>query len=88
MTTDIETVNKTVAEFLQRVLGADTVRVAGVNKVGDAWEVEAEVFEESSFLKALGLPSRVCDKNFYRVKLNAALEVESYERQGLAMQNA
>ena len=86
MITDIETVSKIVAEFLQRVLGTDAVRVVGVNKVADAWEVEAEAFEESSFLKALGLPSRVRDKNFYRVKLNAALEVESYERQGLAMQ--
>jgi hypothetical protein len=86
MITDIETVSKTVAEFMQRILGTDTVRVVGVNKVADAWEVEAEAFEESSFLKALGLPSRVRDKNFYRVKLNAALEVESYERQGLTMQ--
>jgi len=86
MMTDIEIVSKTVAEFLQWVLGTDIVRVAGVNKVDDAWEVEAEAFEESSFLKSLGLPSRVRDKNLYRVKLNAALEVESYERQGLAAQ--
>lgn len=86
MMTDIETVSKTAAEFLQRVLGTDSVRVAGVNKVDDTWEVEAEAFEESSFLKSLGLPSRVRDKNFYRVRLSAALEVESYERQGLAAQ--
>jgi len=84
--TDIETVSKIVAEFLQRVLGTDSVRVVAVNKADDAWEVEAEAFEESSFLKSLGLPSRVRDKNFYRVRLNGALEVESYERQGLAAQ--
>jgi hypothetical protein len=88
MMTDIETVSKTVTEFLQRILGTECVRVVGANKVGEAWEVEAEAFEESSFLKALGLPSRVRDKNLYKVKLNAAQEVESYERQGLALQNA
>ena len=84
--TDIETVSKTVTEFLQRVLGVDSLRVVAVNKTADVWDVEAEVFEESAFLKALGLPSRVKDKNLYRVRLNDALEVESYERQGLALQ--
>jgi hypothetical protein len=85
---DIETVSKTVTEFLQRILGADGVRVVAVNKTADVWDVEAEVFEESAFLKALGLPSRVKDKNLYRVRLNATMAVESYERQGLAMQTA
>lgn len=85
---DIETVSKTVTEFLQRVLGADSVRVVAVNKAAEVWDVEAEVFEESAFLKALGLPSRVKDKNLYRVRLNGAMEVESYERQGLALQTA
>jgi hypothetical protein len=84
--TDIETISKTVAEFLQRLLGVDSVRVVAVSKTADVWDVEAEVFEESAFLKSLGLPSRIKDKNFYRVRLNGAMEVESYERQGLALQ--
>jgi hypothetical protein len=84
--TDIETVSKTVAEFLQRVLGVDSLRVVAVSKTAEIWDVEAEVFEESAFLKSLGLPSRVKDKNLYKVRLNDAMEVESYERQGLAMQ--
>ena len=83
---DIETVSKTVTEFLQRVLGADSVRVVAINKANEVWDVEAEVFEESAFLKSLGLPSRVKDKNLYKVRLNGAMEVESYERQGLALQ--
>jgi hypothetical protein len=86
MMTDIETVSRIVTDFLQRILGTDSVRVVAANKVDGAWEAEAEVFEESSFLKSLGLPSRVKDKNLYKVKLNGALEVESYERQGLALQ--
>ncbi|OHB63437.1 MAG: hypothetical protein A2Y76_13445 [Planctomycetes bacterium RBG_13_60_9] len=84
--TAIETVSQTVVEFLRRVLGADSVRVVAVNKTAEIWDVEAEVFEESAFLKSLGLPSRVKDKNLYRVRLNGTMEVESYERQGLAMQ--
>ena len=83
MMPDIEIISKTVIEFLQRVLGTDSVRVVGATKVDGAWEVEAEVFEESTFLKSLGLPTRVRDKNLYKVKLNGALEVESYERWAL-----
>jgi hypothetical protein len=83
---DIENVGKIVTEFLERLLSVDSVRVIAAVKADNVWEVEAEVFEESAFLKSLGLPSRVKDKNHYRVKLNAALEVESYERQGLALQ--
>jgi hypothetical protein len=86
--TDIETVSKTVTEFLQRVLGVDSLRVVAVNKTAEVWDVEAEVFEESAFLKSLGLPSRVKDKNLYRVRLNGAMEVESYERQGLILQTS
>ena len=86
--TDIETASKTVVEFLQRALGTDSVRVAAIKKTADAWDVEAEVFEESAFLKALGLPSRVKDKNLYHVRLSATLEVESYGREGLALQTS
>jgi len=86
--TDIETVSKTVTEFLQRVLGVESLRVVAVNRTADVWDVEAEVFEESAFLKSLGLPSRVKDKNLYRVKLNDTMEVESYERQGLILQTS
>lgn len=85
---DIEIINKTVIEFLQRVLGTDSVHVVGVAKVDGTWEVEAEAFEESAFLKSLGLPTRVCDKNAYRVKLSETLEVVSYERWALAAQSA
>jgi hypothetical protein len=82
--TDIESVCKTATEFLQRILGTDTVHVVGASKTEDTWEVEAEVFEESAFMKSLGLPTRAQDKNLYKVKVNAALEVESYERQDVA----
>ena len=50
----------------------------------DGWEVEAEVYEESSFIKSLGLSTRVQDRNVYVIKLSDGLEVVSYERQGHA----
>lgn len=78
---DIETAGRNAGEFLQRILGIDNVHVIGAVKVDDAWEVEVEVFEESSFMKSLGLPTRVQDRNLYHVTLDGDLEVQSYERQ-------
>jgi len=78
----IEEAKNTVLEFLQRALDAKDVKVIGATKVDNQWHIEAEVYEENSFLKSLGLPTRVQDRNIYEVKLNNNLEVESYERQG------
>jgi len=71
-----------VSEFLKKTLNVKDVKVIKAAKVGDGWECEAEVYEESSFIKALGLATRVQDRNIYAVKLNDSLEVESYERKG------
>jgi hypothetical protein len=78
----IEKAKDTVVEFLQKALDAKDVKVIGATKVDNEWHIEAEVYEENSFLKSLGLPTRVQDRNNYMVKLNDGLEVESYERQG------
>jgi len=79
---DIVQVGKTVSEFLKATLNAKDVKVIKVTKTSEGWETEAEVYEESSFIKALGLNTRVQDRNFYEVKLNDSLEVESYGRKG------
>ncbi len=71
-----------VSEFLKKTLNVKDVKVIKTAKVSDGWEAEAEVYEESSFIKSLGLPTRVQDRNIYAVKLNDRLEVESYERKG------
>ena len=81
---DIQEAKKTAAEFLKKALNVEEVRVIRVAKADDGWDTEAEVYEESSFLKSLGLPTRVQGRNIYTVKLNDNLEVESYERQGHA----
>jgi len=71
-----------VSEFLKKTLNVKDVKVIKTAKVSDGWEAEAEVYEDSSFIKSLGLPTRVQDRNIYAVKLNDRLEVESYERKG------
>lgn len=78
----IEKAKDTVVEFLQRALNTKDVKIIGATKVDNEWHIEAEVYEENSFLKSLGLPTRVQDRNIYIVKLNDGLEIESYERQG------
>ncbi|MBI5400397.1 gas vesicle protein [Candidatus Saganbacteria bacterium] len=77
---NIETVGEKAADFLKRVLKVKDVKVVKVSKADTGWECEAEVYEESSFIKSLGLPTKTQDRNFYSVKLDSALEVESYER--------
>ena len=79
---DVEEVRKVAGEFLNRTINARDGKVIKVTKVSDGWETEVEVYEESSFIKALGLPTRVQDRNVYAVKLNNSLEVEAFERKG------
>ena len=79
---NIEEAKKAVAEFLKKTLNVKDVKVIKASKAGDGWESEAEVYEESSFIKSLGLSTKVQDRNIYAVKLNDSLEIESYERKG------
>jgi len=81
----IEDARKAVAEFLKKALDVKDVKVIKMTKVSGGWETESEVYEESSFIKSLGLPTRVQDRNIYVVKLNDSLGVESYERKGQAV---
>lgn len=79
---NIEEAKKAVIEFLKNTLSVKDIKVIKSSKAGDGWESEAEVYEESSFIKSLGLSTKVQDRNIYAVKLSGALEVESYERKG------
>jgi len=79
---NIEEARKAVTEFLKKTLGVKDVTVIKVTRIGDGWDSEAEVFEASSFIRSLGLSTKVQDRNIYVVKLSGDLEVESYERKG------
>ena len=83
---DIEEAEKAVSEFLKKTLSIRKVKIIMASHAGEGWEAEAEVYEESSFIKALGLHTRVQDRNVYIVKLNNTLAVESYGLKGLVAQ--
>ena len=78
----IEETAKTVSEFLKKTLNVEEGKIKIIRTIRDnaGWETEAEVYEESSFIKSLGLPTRVQDRNIYMVKLDDNLEILSYER--------
>lgn len=78
----IEDARNLVSDFLRKGLNAKEVKVIKITKEGAGWEAEAEVYEESSFIKALGLPTRVQDRNIYDIKLDENLEIVSYGLRG------
>jgi hypothetical protein len=78
----IDDARKISCEFLKKALDVREARVIKIAKVDEGWEADVEVYEESSFIKSLGLPTRVQDRNIYTVKLESNLEVQSYERRG------
>lgn len=80
--TDIERARMAAVVFLKKVLDVHDVKIVKMTKTEDGWEVEAEVYEESSFIKSLGLSTKVRDRNIYEVKLDSDLEAQSYERKG------
>jgi len=75
----IDQVSEAIRSFFKKTLGTDA-KVIKITKSEDGWVGEAEIYEESSFIKSLGLPSRVQDRNTYEVKLTDSLEVTSYAR--------
>ena len=79
---NIEDAKKVVTDFLKKTLSVKDVTMIKISRVGDGWDCEAEVFEASSFIKSLGLSTKVQDRNIYVIKLGGALDVESYERKG------
>jgi len=76
---EIEKVSKAIRDFFEKTLGTDA-KVVKITKSEDGWIGEAEIYEESSFIKSLGLPTRVQDRNTYEIKLTNTLEVTSYAR--------
>mgnify|MGYP001609355777 FL=1 len=80
----IELVNRAVLGFLREVLKKEGT-IIKTSKTSEGWEVQVEVIEESAYMKALGIPARVMDRNVYEAKLSEDLEVVSFERVGQPM---
>ena len=79
----IEETGVKAVEFVKKTLRLTDARVVRAARGESGWEVEVEVFEESAFIKALGLPTRVRDRNVYVVNLDDELNIQSYERKGV-----
>ncbi|MBI4823587.1 MAG: hypothetical protein HY805_05075 [Nitrospirae bacterium] len=81
--TRLEEVDRVVNEFLKKTLKVedDRIRIIRTARSNDGWGADVEVFEDSSFIKSLGLPTKVKDRNIYTVNMDAGLEVLSFERQ-------
>jgi len=78
MATIEEAVEK-AAKFVREKINIAEARSISAARGESGWEVEVEVYEESAFIKALGLPTRVRDRNIYLVSLDDQLNVQSYE---------
>ena len=73
-------VREKVISFLGDTLMVDSIKIVKTLKTEDGWETLAEVYEDSAFIKELGLQTRVKDKNLYEVKLADDLEITAFEK--------
>lgn len=82
METMLEKADRIVIDFLKRILQVEDekIKITKTVKKDGGWSTEAEVFEESGFIKSLGLPTRVRDRNLYSITLDDNMDVVSYER--------
>jgi hypothetical protein len=72
-------VKDVVVAFLKENLNCHDVTVVKIEKVNEAWNTVAEVFEDDSFLKSLNMPPKQM-RLFYSVKLDSNLDITSFER--------
>ena len=77
--TTIVVAKKTIKSFLEEHIGS-AAQVLKVAKTDEGWMGEAEIYEDSSFIKSLGLKTNVQDRNIYVVELADNMEVISYGR--------
>jgi hypothetical protein len=77
---NIEEATQAMSGFLKKMLSVDNAKIVKILKMPEGWEAEAEVYEESSFIKSIGLPTKVKDRNIYKVKCDDTLEVQAYEK--------
>lgn len=66
-------------EMIKEMLGIEG-SITKATKSDDGWEVEIEVVERSEYMKRIGIPKPVYDKNIYRVILDRNFGLVSYER--------
>jgi hypothetical protein len=72
-------VKKTVVTFLKENITCYDVTVIKIEKSNEFWNAIAEVYEDDSFLKSMGLPPKQV-RLFYSVKMDENLDITSFER--------
>ena len=77
----IEEARQAALRFFEESLNLEGANLIALRKTVDGWDASAEVFEDSAFIKSLGLATRTKDCNIYHLKLSADLAVISYERE-------
>ncbi|MEI6308418.1 MAG: hypothetical protein WCP58_02095 [bacterium] len=77
----IEKARQAALRFLEESLNLEGAKLFAVRKTEEGWEASAEVFEDSTFIKSLGIASRTKDRNIYHLKLSPELVVVGYERE-------
>jgi len=73
----IDEVRAVIEDFFKSTLKKNS-KIMRITKEDDGWSGDAEIYEESSFIKSIGLPTKVQDRNIYEIKLNDELDVMSY----------
>lgn len=68
-------------EFIKEIIGKEG-NIVKAAKTDKGWEVEVEVIEQSEYMKKIGIPKPVYDKNVYCVILDQNFDLVSYERRG------
>ena len=81
--TDIVVAKETIKSFLEEHIGS-AAQVLKVTKTDKGWMGKAAIYEDSSFIKSLGLKTNVQDRNIYVVELADNMEVISF---GLSEEN-
>ena len=75
----IHKVHKVILEFIEGMFPGEA-NITQAQKTDQGWEVKVEVYEDSAFIKSIGLKTEVKDRNFYVIRLDKNLEVVGYER--------
>ena len=75
----INEVKEVALTFLKKEVGCYDPKAIKIEEVDKTWEVQAEVYEDDTFLKSLNFPPKKV-RQFYSVSLDSDLEVRSYKR--------
>ena len=75
----IDEVREIVKEFLKDNF-KQNAEIIKIKKTDEGWVSEGVIYEASSFIKSLGLATKVQDRNIYEVELTNDLEIVSYSR--------